>query len=84
MEVNLNNMQRQTINSYNSVINLLNKCKPDEWGKIEVNANELANELRDLHNNLAFVGGLIDPKTQQSYWDVKPDADIKSLEWDED
>lgn len=84
MSVNLNNMQRQTINSYNAVVRFLNSYQPDAFGKVEVDANKLSEKLREVHNNLAFFGGLVDDKSEKCYWEVNPEAEIKELKWEEE
>lgn len=84
MNVDLNNMQRQTINAYNSVVRFLNSYQPDAFGKIEIDAHKLAEKMREVQNNLAFFGGLVDEKSQKCYWDIKPEAQIHELNWNED
>jgi len=80
MNVDLTNLQRQTINAYNDLIKFLNKAQIDEDGFIKIYANELDHKLTQVHNNLAFVGGLFVGEEVKSLWEVEPNLHILSFD----
>lgn len=79
MNVDLTNLQRQTIHAYNDLVKFLNKCKLDD-GFLEVYAQQLDHKLTFLHNNLAFIGGIYVGEEVKSLWEVEPDLHIVSFE----
>lgn len=70
MDINLFSLQKQTIESYNNLVYFLKRCNTNrESGFVKVSGDQLEKYLQDLHNNLAFVGSLIDPETGKAFLD---------------
>lgn len=67
MKVNLMNLQRQTIESYNALVELLNE-KVTNRDHISIDKYDLSEALTDLHNCLAGVGSLMN-ENGESYLD---------------
>ena len=70
MDINLFGLQKQTIESYNSLVYFLKRCNTNpESGFVKVDGEQLERYLEAIHNNLAFVGSLIDPDTGKAFLD---------------
>jgi hypothetical protein len=81
----LNALQESTLIAFNKVIKTLNKADTNDYDShAVVERNALKADVRELHNNLAFLLGHIDPETGLSLWLKHPDKMIDSITWDED
>lgn len=68
MRINLYNLQKETIEDYNRVVKLLQKAdKDEESGIMTLDGYELERLMRNLHNDLAFVGSMIEKEGDTAY-----------------
>ncbi len=84
MNLSLNGLQENTIEAYNDLVEYLNKNKPNENGFVQIDSSKMDYLLRSLHNNLVYLGGVIDPETQKSIFEGKDVGYLKTLNWEDD
>lgn len=84
MEVNFDGLRRQTINSFNGLIQKLNDAKVTdredcELGKIVIHPEEIEDATNWLRNCIVSLACLEQENEFKSLFDKNPNLEIKSL-----